>query len=187
SFAVMLGTLFVNVLITTWERRIGRRLGSEILIADASHTGSDVVVSIGVIAGLVAVRLGYPVADPLIALGVAFAIAMTAWRVFRQAGETLSDAARIAPHEICDAVLTIQGVLGCHSVRTRGSASEVYVDLHIQVDPALTVEAGHSIAERAERAVCDAFAVVVDVVAHLEPLDDYQRSKTAEEIDAGLV
>lgn len=186
SFAVMLGTLIVNIAITTWERRVGRALGSEILVADASHTGSDVLVSVGVIVGLVAVRSGYPAADPVIALLVAFVIALTAWRVFRQAGETFSDAARIDPAAICEAVRSVPGALGCHHVRTRGSASEVYVDLHVQVDSSLTVEAGHAIAERVERVICDVFDTVVDVVAHLEPFDDYQRSKTAEEIDAGL-
>lgn len=187
SFVVMLGTLAVNLGVTTWERRVGRRLGSEVLIADASHTASDVLVSLGVVAGLVAVRLGYPAADPIIALGVSVMIAVTAWGVFRQAGETLSDAARIEPHRICEAAFRVPGVKGCHKVRTRGSASEVYVDLHIQVDPGLTVERGHEIAELVERAVCDVIPEVADVIAHLEPLDEYQESQTAEERDAGRV
>ncbi|MDZ4063811.1 MAG: cation transporter dimerization domain-containing protein, partial [Coriobacteriia bacterium] len=137
--------------------------------------------------GLIAVRLGFPIADPIIALGVSVAIAYTAWAVFRQANETLSDSARIDPGEICRAARRTEGVLGCHSVRTRGSESEVYVDLHVQVDPASTVEEGHAVAEEVERAVCAVFPSVVDVIAHLEPLDEYQASKTAEEIDAGIV
>ena len=153
----------------------------------AGRTGPGLMRPLAfVIAGLVAVRLGYPMADPIIALGVSGAIAYTAWQVFKQAGETLSDVARIPPADISDAARQVPGVLGCHRIRTRGSASEVYVDLHVQVDPGLTVEAGHAIAERVERVICDSFHQVADVVAHLEPLDEYQRSKTAEEIDAGL-
>jgi divalent metal cation (Fe/Co/Zn/Cd) transporter len=72
-------------------------------------------------------------------------------------------------------------VLGCHSVRTRGTAAEVLVDLHVQVDPALTVAEGHRIAETVERSVCDRFLEVADVLAHLEPFDDYQAGKTAVE------
>lgn len=181
AFAVMLGTLVINIAVTTYERRVGRELRSEVLVADARHTGSDVLVSLGVIAGLVAVRMGYPVADPLIALGVAVAIAWTAWGVFRHAGATLSDAVRIPPHDICEVALAVPGVLGCHHIRTRGSESEVYVDMHIQVDPAITVEQGHLIAEDAERALCGAFDSVADVIVHLEPLDSYQAAKTAEE------
>ncbi len=187
SFAIMIGTLAVNLAATTYERRLGKRLGSEILIADASHTASDAIVSVGVIAGLVAIRLGYPIADPLIALAVAGVITYTAFRVFGQAGVTLSDAARIDPGEISTVCRSVPGVLGCHHIRTRGSRAEVYVDLHVQVDPASSVVEGHRVAEEVERALCDRFSQVVDVVAHLEPLDAYQSSKTAREIDAGLV
>ena len=135
SFAIMIGTIGINVTITLWERRVGHRLNSEILLADASHTASDVWVSLGVIASLVAVRPGYPVADPLIALLVAAVIAYTAWQVFRQAGSTLSDAARIPPAEIAGVCMDVDGVLGCHHIRTRGLESEVYVDMHVQVAP----------------------------------------------------
>lgn len=186
SFVVMLVTLAVNLGITTYERVVGRRLNSEILLADAAHTASDVWVSIGVIAGLIAVRMGYPRADSVIAVLVAIAIAYTAWQVFREATATLSDSARIPPSDVCNAAREIPGVLGCHHVRTRGTEAEVYVDLHIQVDPEMTVEAGHDISVAVEQHVCSTFASAVDVVVHLEPYDHYQASKTAEEIDAGL-
>lgn len=181
SFAVMLVTLAVNIGITLYERWVGKRLGSDILIADAKHTGSDVLVSLGVIGGLIAVRLGYPIADPLLALVVAGAIAYAAWGIFRQAGVTLSDAARIPPDDITSTVCEIPGVLGCHDVRTRGSQAEVYVDLHVQVAPEMTVEDGHELAEEAERAVVHRFPEVVDVIVHLEPLDAYQIRKTLAE------
>ncbi|MBI5232200.1 MAG: cation transporter [Coriobacteriales bacterium] len=186
SFAVMFVTLAVNLVITVWERRIGKKLKSEILVADASHTASDAFVSVGVIISLVFVQLGYPKADPIVALLVSGAIIYTAWGVFKQAGETLSDRYRIEPSAICDAASGVDGVLGCHHVRTRGSEAEVYVDLHIQVDPGQTVAEGHDIAERAERAICDAFPNVADVIVHLEPMDTYQAAKTAREADAGL-
>jgi len=186
SFVIMLGTLGINVAITTWEARVGRRLGSEILIADASHTRSDVLVSLGVILSLVLVRLGFTKADPIVALLVALAIVYTAWGVFKQASATLSDSARISPSDICTVVLGCAGVLGAHHVRTRGSEAEVYVDLHVQVDASRSVADGHEIAENVERCIVDNFPTVVDVIVHLEPFDEYQAAKTAEEIDAGL-
>jgi len=181
SFTVMIATLLVNIGVAAWERRIGKKLRSELLIADASHTGSDIFVSIGVLAGLVAVRLGLPVADPLLALLVAGAIVWTAFQVLRQADLSLSDTARLKLLEVCSAALSVPGVLGCHSIRTRGTAAYVLVDLHIQVDPARTVAEGHQIAEAAERAVCARFPEAVEVLAHLEPYDDYQARKTAAE------
>jgi cation diffusion facilitator family transporter len=187
SFAVMLGTLTVNVFVTLWERRVGHKLGSSILVADASHTGSDVLVSLGVIVSLVLVKMGFPLADPIVALLVCVAIVYTAWGVFRQASATLSDSARIPPADVCAVALRVPGVMGCHTIRTRGSEAEVYVDLHVQVDPESSVAAGHQVAENVEREVAESFSQVVDVIAHLEPYDAYQKAKTAEETRAGLL
>ncbi len=186
SFVIMIGTLCVNLFITMWERRVGKKLGSEVLVADASHTGSDILVSLGVITSLVLVNMGFDKADPIVAMLVAVAIAYTAWSVFKQASATLSDSARIPSSDICDAAMGCAGVLGCHSIRTRGSEAEVYVDLHVQVDATRTVADGHRIAEQVERCIAESFPTVVDVIAHLEPFDEYQAAKTAEEIDAGL-
>ena len=187
SFAVMLATLAVNVVVTTLERRAGHRLGSELLKADASHTASDVMVTLGVIGGLVAVRLGYPIADPLLGLLVAVFIVFTALRVLASAGGSLADTARLDPADVVARALEVDGVLGCHDVRTRGSESEVYLDMHVQVDPTITVAEGHAIAERVELAIAESFPEAVDIIAHLEPFDDYQREKTAEQERNGLL
>lgn len=185
SFAVMLGTLAINIGVAVYERRAGSRLGSDLLVADATHTGSDVFVSIGVIIGLIAVKLGLKLADPVMGLVVAGAILLAAVRVFKSAGATLSDQARIATAEVCEAALSVPGVLGCHGIRTRGTAAEIYVDLHIQVDPSVSVAAGHAIAEVVEKTVCEHFSQVKDVIAHLEPMDDYERGKTERESGGG--
>ena len=183
SYAIMAGTMLVNIGVTLYERRVGRKLRSEILLADASHTASDVLVSLGVILGLAATELGFPIADPIVALVVALAIARAAWKVLKKANETLSDQARLAPERVCEVAGQVPGVLGCHQVRTRGSETEVYVDLHVQVDPSISVEEGHAVAEEVERVLCERLEPVVDVIAHLEPLDDYQVRKTEREKD----
>jgi len=187
SFTVMIATLGVNIFVTTWERRVGKRLGSAILVADASHTGSDVLVSLGVVVSLVLVKMGFAIADPIVALLVSLAIVYTAWGVFRQASATLSDSARIPASAVCEVVLRIPGVKGCHSIRTRGSEAEVYVDLHVQVDSESSVAAGHKVAEAVEREVARTFEHVSDVIVHLEPYDEYQQAKTDEETRAGLL
>lgn len=187
SFVIMVATLAINLVVTTLERRAGKRLGSELLKADASHTASDVLVTLGVIGGLVAVRLGYPIADPLLGLIVAVFIVFTAFRVLAGAGGSLADTARLDPAEVSARALDVDGVLGCHDVRTRGSESEVYVDMHVQVDPSITVAEGHAIVERVEHTIVEGFPEVVDAIAHLEPFDEYQRRKTAEQERSGLL
>jgi len=171
SFAIMLGTLAVNILVTTWERRAGRRLGSEVLVADASHTLSDVLVSIGVIVSLVLVSLGVEMADGIVALLVAAAILRTAWGIMSGVLHTLGDAARLPAGEVAAVACAVPGVVGCHGVRTRGPEQRVYVDLHVQVTPQTTVDRGHAIAHEVEDALRHAYGQVTDVVVHLEPAD----------------
>jgi cation diffusion facilitator family transporter len=169
SFAIMLGTLAVNLFVTTWERRAGRRLGSEVLIADASHTLSDVLVSSGVIVSLVLVRAGIEAADGVVALLVAVVIFHTAWGIFRGVLHTLGDAARLPADEVAAVAAAVPGVIEAHGVRTRGPESQVMVDLHVGVDPEVTVARGHAIAHEVEEALCREYGQVTDVVVHLEP------------------
>jgi cation diffusion facilitator family transporter len=171
SFVIMLGTLAVNVLVTTWERRAGRRLGSEVLIADAGHTLSDVVVSVGVIISLVLVELGFEAADGVVALLVAVVIFRTAFALIRGAARTLGDAARLPASSVARAAEGVPGVVGCHSVRTRGMESQVYVDLHVVVASWTSIEDAHTIGHDVETALRARFPQVVDVVVHVEPVE----------------
>ena len=169
SFAIMLGTLAVNIFVTAWERRAGRRLGSEVLVADASHTLSDVAVSLGVITSLVIVKLGFEQADGIVALLVAVIIMRTAWGIMRGVLHTLGDAARLPADEVAAVARSVPGVDGCHAVRTRGSEAHVYVDLHVQVAPGTTVEEGHAVAHQVEEALRLQYGQITDVVVHVEP------------------
>ena len=181
SFAVMLGTLCINVFVALYERRCGRELRSEILSADAMHTFSDVLVSISVIAGLVFVRLGFPIVDSIVSLVVAVMILRSAWEVFKQASATLSDEARIPVGEVKAVVDAVPGAADCHKVRTRGTEGEVYMDLHILVDPDMSIRDAHAVADAVERAVCGRFDQVVDIVVHVEPDTPEERFAAASE------
>jgi len=185
SFLVMGVTLAVNIFVAWYEAKKGRQLHSDILTADASHTGSDILVSVGVLVGLGLVMMGLPLADPIIAMGVSVVILWTAWGVFKKAGEVLSDAAALSIRKVCEIALAVPGVLGCHRIRTRGPSSQVLVDLHVQVDANATVARGHKIAEEVERAIAEGIPGVVDVIVHLEPQDDYQVEKTRSESNTG--
>ena len=181
SFAVMLGTLCVNVFVALYERRRGQELRSEILAADALHTFSDVLVSISVIVGLVFIRLGFTVADAIASLVVTVMILRSALEVFRQASSTLSDEARIPVAEVKAVVDAVPGADDCHKVRTRGTEGEVYMDLHILVDPEMSIRAAHAVADEVELAVCRQFPQVVDIVVHVEPDTPEERFEAATE------
>lgn len=174
SFVVMACTLAVNLGVTVYERRQGKLLKSEVLTADASHTLSDALVSVGVIAGLAAVALGFPVADPIMALVVTVAILATAVDVFKHALATLSDRARIPEEDLRAAATGVAGVRDAHRIRTRGTEGEVYADLHVLVAPEMTVADAHDLADEVERVVQDRFPNVADVLVHVEPDDGHK-------------
>lgn len=175
SLGIMVCTLVVNLLCTAYERRMGRALGSTILGADSKHTLSDALVTISVIVGLVFVNLGFPIADPIATLIVTVAIFFTAFEVLRDVNKTFSDSARIKPELLRAAVKEVDGVVQCHDIRTRGMESEVYVDMHVLVDPQMSIGRAHEIAARVEEKVQERFPQVCEVMVHLEPA-------TAEEL-----
>ncbi|MFO0753313.1 MAG: cation diffusion facilitator family transporter [Thermodesulfovibrionales bacterium] len=169
SFLVMLVTLLVNLCVVTYERRAGQRLGSEFLVADALHTGSDVIVTLGVLVGLVFIRLGFPLADPLVGIAVGLFIAKTGVSIIRESTETLVDRTQADTSAIREAACSVPGVVECHDIRTRGPKNYVFVDLHVLVPPSLSVEDAHRIADTVEEEIRGRLPEVVDVVVHIEP------------------
>jgi cation diffusion facilitator family transporter len=171
SFVVMFSTLVVNIGVTTWERRAAARLSSSILLADARHTGSDVFVTLSVIVGLIAVGLGLTWADVALALVVAAVIAWGAWQIVRQAALSLSDEAAASTEQIEQAARSVAGVRGIHNIRTRGGEGIIWVDLHIQVDPAMHVDQAHDIASDVAARIEAELGETADVTVHIEPAD----------------
>ena len=171
SFVVMALTLIINVGVSSYEYILGRRLKSSILVADSLHTRSDVFASLGVILGLFAVRMGYPLADPIIALFICALIIHTGLEIIRESSTALLDRAVIDEQVIVNLARSVEGVCNCHAVRTRGMAEEIYVDLHIEVDASLSMELAHEVGVDVERAIKGRIPEVRDVVVHLEPKD----------------
>jgi cation diffusion facilitator family transporter len=166
---VMAFTLVVNMAVTRVERHYGRKYKSALLLADASHTMSDVYVTLAVLASLLLVWLGYPRADGLIALGVMVFVAWVAYGIVRHSVGILSDTARLDPLEVARRAMEVTGVRSCHDVRSRGMEESVYVDLKIEVDPLLSTAQAHEVADRVETLLQETYPQVVDVVVHVEP------------------
>jgi cation diffusion facilitator family transporter len=169
AFVVLLGTLAVNVGVARWERRRGRELDSPMLTSDALHTSSDVLVTLGVLATVVMVQAGIGVADLIAALGVALFIAWAGISVLKTNLAYLADSATLDPERIVQVACTVPGVASAHKVRTRGMPGSIYVDLHIQVAPHLTVVDAHRVTHWVIDAIKVGFAGVRDVLVHTEP------------------
>lgn len=171
SFIIMVGTLAINTGIAAYEYIIGKKLKSSILVADSMHTRSDVYASIGVIIGLAAVRMGYPVADPLIALLITGLIILTGLEIIKDSSKILLDKALIEENVIKKLAESVPGVCSCHRIRTHGAPGHLYVDLHIGVDSHLLLDAAHKVGEEVENLIHGSIEGVEDVVVHLEPKD----------------
>ncbi len=169
SFLVMLGTMGINYLVTRYEHREGVSLQSQVLIADSMHTKSDIYVSLSVIVGLVAVKLGYPLLDPLIALVISFLILRAGFRIIKQSSATLLDMSQLDEDEICDVVMGVEGVLGCHKIRTRGAMGDIRIDMHLLVRPEMPIEEAHLISHSVSKLLKAEYDGVSDVVVHIEP------------------
>jgi cation diffusion facilitator family transporter len=169
SFAVMIVALCISLGVTLWERRAGKRLNSSILIADARHTASDVLISISVIIGLILIRFGYPQIDLILALVIAGAIAWAAWQIIRDAALSLSDVAVHSAEDIGRVARGVAGVQGVHNIRTRGGEGMTWVDMHIQVDADMPVDDAHEISSNVAARVEEEVGEPADVTVHIEP------------------
>lgn len=169
SFIVMLFTIAVNIYVMTYETRKGKELGSQFLIADALHTKSDIFASMAVITGLVFTRLGYPFADTIAGLVITFFIGKIGYEIVKNASDVLVDTICINTEAIEAVAMRVEGVKGCHHIRTRGTAQAVYLDLHVLVEPKLSIEKAHDIADSVEKALKAELPSLVDIVVHVEP------------------
>lgn len=169
SFVVMGATFGINVFVVYYERREGHRLSSEVLVADAHHTQSDLFTSATVIAALAAVSLGYPVLDPVAALFVAIFIGHACWDIFRETSRILADQMVIAADDIQHVVKSVPEVLGCHHIRSRGSTDHVFVDLHVWMDPNMRLEDAHRLSHVVKDRIMARYPQIKDAVIHIEP------------------
>jgi cation diffusion facilitator family transporter len=173
TIGVMVATIVVNIIVTTYERREGNRLKSEFLIADAIHTRSDVLVSCSVMAGLILIKLGYLWFDSVVSLGVAAFIAWNGYQIFKATVPVLVDAAPVQPTRIVDIAESVPGVHSVHDVRSRSHGGEIFIEMHLHVSSDIESDhiASHTITEEVERKLAREFGRVTATI-HVEPLPD---------------
>jgi cation diffusion facilitator family transporter len=171
NWAVMGATIAVNLFVSAYEAREGRRLKSAFLVADAAHTRADLYVSLGVVASFVAALLGLGWADPLAAVSIAAIIGWQALRILLSAFDVLTDRAALPAPEIERITAGVAGVVSVHDVRTRGRRDAIYVDLTVRLDGATSLRDAHAVADAIETALARAYPGIADVVVHLEPVD----------------
>jgi cation diffusion facilitator family transporter len=169
SFAVMLVTLAINLVVVRYERAESRRLNSEILLADAMHTRSDVLTSCAVLVSLVSVRLGYPIMDAVGGLVIAGFIARTGLQIARETSHVLADRIVMEEEDIRQVVMGVPEVLGCHQIRTRGSLDHTFLDLHVWFSGRTTLHEAHRLSHVVKDRLMERYPQIADAIIHIEP------------------
>jgi cation diffusion facilitator family transporter len=169
GFVVMLATLAINLAVIRYESREAKRLGSELLLADALQTRGDVWTSVAVIAALAGARLGFPILDPLAALVVAGFIGHAGYQIASATTRILSDRVVISEADLERVVLGVPGVVGCHQIRTRGSTDHVFLDLHVWMPPEMPLIDAHALSHVVKDRLMSRFPQIVDAIIHIEP------------------
>lgn len=167
--AVLLGaTLAINIWVVWFETRAGRRLRSEILLADAAHTRVDVVITLAVISGLGLASLGYLTADPILAIVVSLLIVRVGWEIVGRSLPTLVDAAAVDAAVIRREAEQVEGVRSAYGIRSRTASALRFAELTIAVDSLQNVAEAHRIADAVEARLSHELSID-HVQVHVEP------------------
>jgi cation diffusion facilitator family transporter len=179
---ILLIVLGINIFVAFYERKIGQKVGSRILIADATHTMSDVWITITVLFGLIGIwqsetwqipQLQY--LDLLLAFPVAFLVLKSGWEVLKTNLPWLVDEIAIAPELIHQIVMEVPGVVNCHDIASRGLLGrQVFIEMHLIVENT-DVKTAHDVTEEIEQRLEERFAPV-RVLIHIEP-PEYRSEK----------
>jgi len=162
-----------------WTVRIGREVHSSAVVANAWHHRSDALSSVPAVLAVGGVML-FPkltFLDHVGAVAVCLLILQAAWKILRPAVGQLIDTG-LPPQDctdILEAVRAVDGVLSAHDLRTRRMGPGIALDVHVEVDPELTVVQGHDIAENVRLRIFGHFPDVIDVVIHVDPFGEDSR------------
>jgi cation diffusion facilitator family transporter len=166
---LLLIVLGCNLLLAGYERSEGRRLGSQLLLADAKHTTSDIWTTVVVLIGLAGVlALGINWLDVAMAIPLCVLLVRACWQVLKSNLPWLVDQIAIAPEAIHEVAMAVPGVLNVHDIASRGVLGQrVFIELHMVVD-ANDLPTAHRITELVEEHLEARFGPVRCTI-HLEP------------------
>ena len=172
ALVVMCVSIFATILLVIYQRRVVAQTGSVAVDADRTHYASDLATNLGVILALVlSAWLGWTLADPVIALLVAGVMVWTAWGVARASLDQLMD--RELPDEDRANIIRIaQGhaaVRNVHELKTRQAGISTFMQLHLALDPAMTLVEAHAVSDTVERALRLAYPGA-EIIIHQDPL-----------------
>ncbi len=170
SLGVLIGCLAIDILVARYEFKKGIELKSTILKADALHTKSHYITTGAVILGAILIEIGFlPIIDPIIASVVVVFIMKLAFKIFKETSSVLSDKNNIDKDKIKKIAESINEVIACHKIRSRGNEDYIFLDIHIIVAPNLSLKTAHKICHEVSSKIQEQIPEIKDITVHPEP------------------
>ncbi|MBQ8999294.1 MAG: cation transporter [Clostridium sp.] len=176
SLVVIIMTLLINIFISVFEYRIGKKLNSHILISDSMHTRSDILITIGVLISMIGIKLGLPaIIDPIVSIIVALFILISSCEIFKSTIDVLVDKAVLNVEDIRNILDKYDEIKCYHDIRSRGTQNNIHVDMHVHVKPDMSVEDAHDLSHKIEDDIREITNKNTQVIVHIEPHHGYCR------------
>ncbi|OXM59893.1 cation diffusion facilitator family transporter [Amycolatopsis vastitatis] len=166
-----------NELVARYRISVGREIGSAALVADGLHARTDGFTSLAVVAGAAGVAFGFPLADPIVGLGITVAILFVLRDAAKEVFRRLLDAVDPASVELAERTARdVEGVLAARDLRMRWIGHHLRAELAVTVAADLTVEAAHALAHEVEHRLLHTIPRLTAVVVHTEPATGADRA-----------
>jgi cation diffusion facilitator family transporter len=173
-------SIFGKLFLSYYQRRMGKKVESAMLLANSKNMQNDVIISLSVLVGLAFTFIfELPIIDTVTAFAVSIWIMYTAYRIFMQTNVELMDGIEDESiyGEIFKAVSCIKGVYNPHRVRIRKIGYRYMIDIDIEVEGSKTVSEAHAISHRVEEKIRKSINNVYDIVIHIEPYGDVDKDE----------
>jgi len=178
AYVAMGISTLMSLLIYVYENRAGRRLGSDLLVADSEETKSDIFLTLTVIAGIYLTDAGFIYVNGILTLIISLLIFRTAINIIKSSSKILTDVNVIPREKIYEVVMSHPEVRFCHAIRSRGRPDAIYIDLHVGVDPNMTVERAHDVVSHEIKLMLrKTFPGLKCVNIHIEPDNEQARKR----------
>lgn len=174
ALPIIIFSILANEALFHYTQYIGKKIQSQLIIANAWHHRSDAASSLVVMIGLIGALMGWTYLDAIAASIVGVMIIKMGWDYAWNSVKELVDTG-VSPEVIRDIEQTIQtvdGVEKIHQLRTRLMGGDIYIDVHVLVSPKISVSEGHYIAQHVHRTLVRQMEKVKDVTVHIDPEDD---------------
>ncbi len=174
AFWVALGTIGVKEILYRYTIKVGRKVGSPVVEANAWGHRSDAYSSIVTVIGIGGALAGAPILDPIAAALVSLFIFRMGFNILRKSTYELMDGApdKALLEKATYLAESVDGVVHAHRIRGRRTGRGIWLDLTIDMDSQMSIEEGHAIAHTAKQLIMDVMAEVEDVMIHVNPHQD---------------